>query len=76
MKIKVLRLLETSKKANSKISIDRIEKLINLNSSDRLIGGEFISFLEKLKKEELITSDENGSYYSITSKGLDYLKNH
>ncbi|MBL7869339.1 MAG: hypothetical protein JNM71_15090 [Flavobacterium lindanitolerans] len=73
MKISILKLLDMSKKANSKISIDRIEKLINLNSSDRLVGGELLMYLQKMVEEGLITSDENNWFYSITKKGIDAL---
>jgi len=74
MKIKILLVLNMSKEANSKISVDRIEKLINLKSSDRLIGGELLTYLQKMEEEGLITSDENNWFYSITKKGIDYLK--
>jgi len=29
-----------------------------------------------MKQNKLIKSDENGWYYSITEKGLDYLQEH
>lgn len=73
MKIKILTLLDRIKEADSKISIDRIEKLINLKSSDRLIGRELIMYLQNMVEEGLIISDENYWFYSITKKGINYL---
>jgi predicted transcriptional regulator len=61
---------------NNTLPLNNLEKLINLHSTDRLISKELKIVLEEMRKEDLITSPEEGWYYSITPKGLGYLKKH
>jgi predicted transcriptional regulator len=77
MKKIVLELLKLSKDANSEMGTYRLEKLLNLKSNEEIIfGRKLILFLDSLQKDGLINTNENKSIYSITQKGLEYLKQH
>lgn len=75
MKKIVLELLKLSNDAKNDIETWRLERLFNIRSKEQpLLGLYFVSFLEEMKEEGLIISNDNKSVYSITSKGLEYLK--
>jgi len=79
-KIRILKVLETIHKANSKIEGKRLEHLINTSlfsteNDEPLWARELLKRLDEMKGIELIFQDEEKKY-SITQKGLDYLKQH
>lgn len=76
MLLKVLKVLELINKGSGKIALNNLEILSNKDIGEPLLGGYFIQLLKDMKQRKLIKSDENGWYYSITEKGLDYLQEH
>ncbi|GEM_PF-1840181 len=78
-KIRVLKVLKTIHKAKSRIEYKRLSILINTelfnkNNDEPLWGNELLDLLKEMKKEQLITSDKDDWFYSITQKGLEYLE--
>jgi DNA-binding PadR family transcriptional regulator len=73
-KIKILEKLKLVKNGSGKLPLNNLEIIINFDGEINIIGGELISLLKEMKKDEIITSDKNGWYYSITEKGLDFLE--
>ncbi|WP_294318412.1 hypothetical protein [uncultured Chryseobacterium sp.] len=76
MILKILKTLELINKASGKIALNNLEILSNKGQNEPLLGGYFIQLLRQMKQERLIDSDKNEWYFSITQKGLDYLKEH
>ena len=72
-KIKILEKLKLIKNGSGKLPLNNLEIIINFDGEINLIGGELISLLKEMKNDKLIFSPENGWYYSITQKGLDFL---
>ncbi len=73
-KIKILEKLRLVKKGSGRLPLNNLEIIINFDGEINVIGGELISLLKEMEKEEIINSDENGWFYSITEKGLDFLE--
>lgn len=77
MKKTILEILKMSKDAKSEMSLYRLERIANIKSQKKvLLGRDLSDFLEELRKEKLITSNENNSIYSITEKGLEYIQSN
>lgn len=81
-KIKVLKALNISHKAKSKMDYKRLEFLINTEVINPDFINDAILFSEDLRNlldlmvsDGLINSDENKWYFSITSLGINYLEN-
>lgn len=75
MKTIILELLKLSHEAKTEMSINRLEKLANLKSKEKpLLGVFFKDYLEGLKEGGLLCSNENKTIYTITEKGIGYLK--
>lgn len=77
-KIRLLKVLETIHKANSKIEVKRLEELVNtslfnIQNDAPLWGGELLNLLNELKDENKIFQDDQKKY-SITQEGLKYLR--
>ncbi len=77
-KIRLLKVLETIHKANSKIEVKRLEELVNtslfnIQNDTPLWGGELLDLLNELKDENKIFQDDQKKY-SITPEGLKYLR--
>lgn len=77
-KIRILKVLETIDKANSKIEGKRLEQLINTSlfsteSDEPIWSRELLNLLDEMEREGLIFKDDEKKY-SITQKGLSYLK--
>ena len=73
-RIKILEKLRLVKKGSGRLPLNNLEIIINFDGEINVIGGELISLLKEMEKEEIINSDENGWFYSITEKGLDFLE--
>lgn len=73
-KIKILEILFSIKDGSGKIPVNNLETLVNFNNNLNLIGGDFLQLLLEMNKEGLVTSDEGKWNYSITEKGVKYLK--
>ena len=75
MKKAILELLKLSKEAKTEMSINRLERLVNLKSKEEPLQGlYFKNYLDDLKEEGLLDSNENKSIYTITKFGLKYLE--
>jgi len=77
-KIRLLKVLETIHRANSKIEVKRLEQLLNTSlfnteNDEPLWGNELLALLNEMKGENKIFQDGEKKY-SITQKGLEYLK--
>ena len=80
-KIRTLQVLGKLHKSSPKIEYKRLSILINTelfnkDDDEPLWGNEFLNLLKDMKKEQLITSDNDDWFYSITEKGLEYLAQH
>jgi len=78
-KIRVLYVLGKLNESSPKIEYKRLSNLINTelfnkDNNDPLWGNELLDLLKEMKKEQLITSDNDDWFYSITQKGLEYLE--
>jgi len=78
--IRVLTFLKVSFDAKSTMDYKRLEILYNSTffrdddeNANHLMGGDFLKLLQELKEKELIKLIRK-SGYSITQKGIDYLK--
>lgn len=79
-RIRILMVLETIHRAKSQIEYKRLDILINTELFNKendypLWGYELLNLLKEMKKEELINQNMEQKY-SITPKGLEYLKQH
>lgn len=75
MKKIILEILKMSYEAKSEMSIYRLERIANVKSQNQvLLGRDLSEFLEILIQENLVSSNDNNSIYSITQQGLEYLE--
>ncbi|WP_334126773.1 hypothetical protein [Empedobacter brevis] len=78
-KIRTLQVLGKLYKSSPKIEYKRLSILINTelfnkNDDEPLWGNELLNLLKEMKEEQLIISDKDDWFYSITEKGLQYLE--
>ena len=74
-KIKILEKLNSVKNGSNRISINNLEIIVNVNEKISLLGGEFLQLLGEMKKDGLVSSEDDW-YFSITEEGIKYLLNN